>query len=45
MTVIRNRSIVTNNTALVRFALRFNFVHVTRARVGTDYGSFFSISI
>ena len=44
MTVIRNRSIITDNTALVRFALRFKFLFVSRARVGTDYGSFFSIS-
>lgn len=45
MTVIRNRSIVTSNTALVLFALRFKFLLVTRTRVGTDYGSFFSISL
>ena len=44
MTVIRDRSIVTNNTALVRFAMRFKFLFIQRARVGTDVESFFRIS-
>lgn len=44
MTIIRDRSIVTNNRTLVRMAWPFRFLFIERARVGQDVTSFYRIS-
>lgn len=43
MTVIRYREIVTNNAALVNIAMYIRCLRIERARVGTNYHSFFRI--
>jgi hypothetical protein len=43
MTVIRYREIVTNNATLVKIAMYIRCLRIERARVGTNYHSFFRI--